>query len=72
MGASNSSVWPNLRALWNSIVQKRTEEKDKGAHRRLCVALAKFTRNLVAGVQENQDMALCAMSPLPVIHTDVQ
>ncbi len=39
----------------------KDEEYIAANHRSLCIALAKFTRNLVAGVSENQLKALCVL-----------
>jgi len=44
--------------------QNKDEEYIAAIHRSLCIALAKFTRNLVAGVFENQLKALCVTSTL--------
>lgn len=48
MGQSSPSVWPGLNNLWKSI------DAENPASRDLIASLAKFTRNLVAAVPENQ------------------
>jgi ataxin-10 len=74
VGASNPTIWPNLRRLWRDLAHAQltywdtndSEGEQAGdgdtnkerALRAICASLAKFTRNLVADVQENQNAAL--------------
>jgi hypothetical protein len=52
MGQATPSVWPGLNNLWKSIDARNPACRD------LIASLAKFTRNLVAAVPENQTKAL--------------
>ena len=74
LGASDPPLWPDLRRLWRDLSRslltycdgddsegEEAGDGDKNKQhglREMCVSLAKFTRNLVAGVQENQNGAL--------------
>lgn len=51
MGQASPSVWPGLNDLWKSV------DAENPANRDLIASLAKFTRNLVAAVPENQTKA---------------
>lgn len=68
------SVWVHVRKLWRDLVraqltfwdgddsddddeEDKERSKQKGL-RALCAAVARFTRNLVAGVEMNQGRAL--------------
>lgn len=65
----HASLWPELRKLWRDLARTQLtfwdvedEEKDQSSKkdedlRTICGSLAKFTRNLVAGVTENQARA---------------
>jgi len=52
MGQASPSVWPGLNNLWKSVDVENPSSRD------LIASLAKFTRNLVAAVPENQAKAL--------------
>ena len=52
MGRASPSVWPGLNNLWKSVNGENPVRRD------LITSLAKFTRNLVAAVPENQIKAL--------------
>ena len=52
MGQATPSVWPCLNNLWKTIDAENLSSRD------LIASLAKFTRNLVAAVPENQAKAL--------------
>lgn len=65
LGNSTSpSIWPALRHLWSliSVAYQSADPKSDSELRRLymdtCAALARFTRNLVAGNAANQMKAL--------------
>ncbi|TFK18978.1 hypothetical protein FA15DRAFT_674855 [Coprinopsis marcescibilis] len=63
------ALWPELRKLWRELARSQltfwdnddseAEEASSNNHhlRTFCVALAKFTRNVVAGVPDNQSRA---------------
>ena len=57
MGQASPSVWPGLNNLWKSV------DAENPASRDLIASLAKFTRNLVAAVPENQIKALYVPRP---------
>ena len=52
MGQASPSVWPGLNNLWKAVDAGSPSGRD------LIASLAKFTRNLVAAVPENQTKAL--------------
>jgi len=52
MGQATPSVWPCLNNLWKTVDAENPSGRD------LIASLAKFTRNLVAAVPENQAKAL--------------
>jgi hypothetical protein len=52
LGRASPSVWPGLNNLWKSV------DAENPTSRELIASLAKFTRNLVAAVSENQEKAL--------------
>lgn len=52
MGQATPFVWPCLNNLWKAVDAENTSNRD------LIASLAKFTRNLVAAVPENQEKAL--------------
>ena len=54
---AGTQTWPDLCQLWKSITEAQISSPDQGP-RVICVSLAKFTRNLVAAVPENQVRAL--------------
>lgn len=69
---SDVAVWPSLRKLWRDLARAHStfwdaddsEDDDDGktpkqqALTSLCITVAKFTRNLVAGAPDNQSRAL--------------
>ncbi|KII85837.1 hypothetical protein PLICRDRAFT_114924 [Plicaturopsis crispa FD-325 SS-3] len=59
MGEEEPSIWPDLRRLWLLLADAKwgAEDVDENALRGLCSALGRFTRNIVAGVPENQARA---------------
>ncbi|KAF4593301.1 hypothetical protein EYR38_009015 [Pleurotus pulmonarius] len=73
LGSDQPSIWPNLRKLWRDLAraqltfwdgdedegedQQGNENRKQQDLRVLCTSLAKFTRNLVADVPSNQNMA---------------
>ena len=62
MGQASPSVWPKLNNLWKAV------DPEDPSDRELIAGLAKFTRNLVAAVPENQTKALCvSRSPAPAL-----
>jgi ataxin-10 len=69
MGSENA-IWPLVRKLWKDLARAHStfwDDSDDGDSDRespkqlalasLCASLAKFTRNLVAGVPDNQSKA---------------
>ena len=52
IGQASPSVWPGLNNLWKTVDAENPSSRD------LIASLAKFTRNLVAAVPENQTKAL--------------
>ena len=52
MGQASPSVWPGLNNLWKTVDAENPSSRD------LIASVAKFTRNLVAAVPENQTKAL--------------
>ncbi|KAI0825852.1 spinocerebellar ataxia type 10 protein domain-containing protein [Irpex lacteus] len=66
IGSDTPDIWLDLRRLWTvvansvSTIEDEDDENEDGAAaglRSLCVSVAKFTRNLVAAVPENQSRA---------------
>ncbi|KAH7890707.1 spinocerebellar ataxia type 10 protein domain-containing protein [Phlebopus sp. FC_14] len=57
MGIDSPSIWPSLRQLWKFLVEQVTAHEDDISTRTLVVSLCRFTRNLVAGVPQNQQNA---------------
>jgi hypothetical protein len=64
MGQASPSVWPGLNNLWKSV------DAENPATRDLIASLAKFTRNLVAAVPENQTKALFVSLPAQLQNPD--
>lgn len=60
--ATNPSIWPVLARLWSQTLQAHMlpepVPEQAAAFRLLCTSIAKFTRNLVAAVPQNQHRAL--------------
>ncbi|KAG0709195.1 spinocerebellar ataxia type 10 protein domain-containing protein [Suillus ampliporus] len=57
MGSDGPSIWPSLQQLWNFLADYPSADADVPALRILVVSVARFTRNLVAGVAKNQQNA---------------
>ncbi|KAG1741090.1 spinocerebellar ataxia type 10 protein domain-containing protein [Suillus lakei] len=57
MGSDNPSIWPSLQQLWNFLADYPSADADVAELRILVVSVARFTRNLVAGVAMNQQNA---------------
>ncbi|KAJ3540044.1 hypothetical protein NM688_g6281 [Phlebia brevispora] len=62
IGASEPSLWPSLRRLWFKTAEAHRFTTDRDDEevvqlRKLCLSLARFTRNLVAAVPQNQQNA---------------
>jgi ataxin-10 len=54
------SIWPDLQKLWHTVADAQLSSRhswdgDEESLQMFSVNLAKFTRNLVAGVPYNQD-----------------
>ena len=63
LGNAEPSIWPLLHQVWEDITSAHAAQTDDDIRRqtelrRLCYSVARFTRNLVAGVPYNQDRAL--------------
>ena len=55
----NSGVWALIRDLWRLAIAETTNADDYDeARAELCIGVARFTRNIVAGVPSNQFNAL--------------
>ncbi|KAG1746702.1 spinocerebellar ataxia type 10 protein domain-containing protein [Suillus paluster] len=54
MGSDGPSIWPSLQQLWNFLADYPSADADVPALRILVISVARFTRNLVASVAENQ------------------
>ena len=53
-------IWPELRKLWRAIAETQISSRpswdgNEESLRKFSVNLAKFTRNVVAGVPHNQE-----------------
>lgn len=59
LGTQVPSIWVPLEELWASVVRAQSAEiESDNWHAQLVLGLAKFTRNLVADVSNNQRNAL--------------
>ena len=59
VGVDNSGVWALIRDLWRLAIAETTDASDiNESQAALCLGVARFTRNLVAGVPSNQFNAL--------------
>ncbi|KIJ20811.1 hypothetical protein PAXINDRAFT_160284 [Paxillus involutus ATCC 200175] len=57
MGADSPSIWPSLRQLWVFLAGQVESQEVDVSTQTLVTSLAKFTRNLVAGITTNQQNA---------------
>lgn len=57
MGSENPSIWPSLQQLWNFLADYPSADADVVELRLLVISVARFTRNIVAGVAVNQQNA---------------
>lgn len=57
MGSGKPSIWPSLQQLWNFLVDYPSADADVVELRILVMSIARFTRNIVAGVAANQQNA---------------
>ncbi len=66
MGSSTPSIWPHLHMLWSTSAAAHSHDLELEDHLlpRFCLAIARFTRNIVAAVPSNQTEALSvSLSP---------
>ena len=59
---SEPSIWPSLGRMWGELAVAVEKEDEDSGNAALVSSLAKLTRNLVAGIAQNQEQALCAVS----------
>ncbi|KAG1750046.1 spinocerebellar ataxia type 10 protein domain-containing protein [Suillus occidentalis] len=57
VGSENPSIWPSLQQLWNFLADYPSADADVAELRTLVISVARFTRNIVAGVAVNQQNA---------------
>ncbi|KAF9245294.1 spinocerebellar ataxia type 10 protein domain-containing protein [Melanogaster broomeanus] len=57
MGGNSPSIWPSLRQLWDVSAEQVTSQEDDVSTQTLVTSIARFTRNLVAGIPTNQQNA---------------
>ncbi|KAG2122107.1 spinocerebellar ataxia type 10 protein domain-containing protein [Suillus clintonianus] len=57
MGLDHPSIWPSLQQVWNYLADYPSADADVAELRILVISVARFTRNLVAGVAMNQQNA---------------
>ncbi len=58
-GSQEPTIWVPLHELWNSLVRTQSAEIDSDSwHGPLVLSVARFTRNLIADVPNNQNNAL--------------
>lgn len=58
MGSENPSIWLSLQRLWDLLAEYPSADADVAELRVLVISVARFTRNIVAGVAANQQNAL--------------
>jgi ataxin-10 len=58
MGSENPSIWLSLQQLWDFLADYPSADADVAELRTLVISVARFTRNIVAGVAVNQQNAL--------------
>jgi hypothetical protein len=51
------SLWPSLYQLWKSLPDLVDSQETKPSVQNHVLSLARFTRNLIAGVMYNQEQA---------------
>ena len=68
VGSQEPLIWVPLHELWKSVIRAKSAESDSDScHIQLVLSVAKFTRNLIADVPNNQKNALlvgCFLGPL--------
>ncbi|KAG1831254.1 spinocerebellar ataxia type 10 protein domain-containing protein [Suillus variegatus] len=57
MGSENPSIWLSLQQLWDLLAEYPSADADVAELRVLVISVARFTRNIVAGVAANQQNA---------------
>lgn len=57
MGSENPSIWLSLQQLWDFLADYPSADADVAELRTLVISVARFTRNIVAGVAVNQQNA---------------
>ncbi|KAF9221388.1 hypothetical protein BS17DRAFT_797175 [Gyrodon lividus] len=57
MGTDSPSIWPTLHKLWDVLAGQVASQEDDVSTRTLGISVARFTRNLVAGIPTNQQNA---------------
>ncbi|KIL00750.1 hypothetical protein PAXRUDRAFT_795060 [Paxillus rubicundulus Ve08.2h10] len=57
IGADSPSIWPSLRQLWVFLAGQVESQEVNVSTQTLITSLARFTRNLVAGITTNQQNA---------------
>lgn len=57
VGVGQPTIWPNLRSLWLMLAEKVATHRDDEPTRAVVINTSRFTRNLVAGVANNQENA---------------
>ena len=65
LGTGSPSVWPALGKMWSDTANAVEKEDEDNGEAALVTSLAKLTRNLVAGIAQNQEQALCVGSSVP-------
>lgn len=58
MGANKPSIWPGLHKAWETFARQVARDEGDAPTRSLVMSFARFTRNLVAAVPSNQQIAL--------------
>lgn len=59
LGSEEPLIWVPLHELWKSVIRAQSAEGDFDSwHVQLVLSVAKFTRNLIADVPNNQKNAL--------------
>lgn len=59
LGSQEPLIWVPLHELWKSVTRAQSAESDSDSwHNQLVLSVAKFTRNLIAEVPNNQKNAL--------------
>ncbi|KAG6330980.1 hypothetical protein ID866_8110 [Astraeus odoratus] len=58
VGIDEPTIWPTLQHIWGIVSEKAVSQEDDESTRIIITSICRFTRNLVAGVAENQRNAL--------------